>query len=162
VTDKGIGSRTENLKYRDGIAKTESSLRSFPLPDDAAEYLRLLKKRQEDNRTLLGNSYITKWADFVCVDVTGDLIKPEYISRTFPALLKKHGLRRIRFHELRSSNASLLLASGVDMSLIQLWLGHAHYSTTANYYAKHRTDAKQKLGEVISAGLSVKPAEKIC
>jgi integrase len=154
VTDKGIGSRTENLKYRDGIAKTETSLRSFPLPDDAAEYLKLLKKRQEDNRALLGNAYITKWADFVCVDVNGDLIKPEYVSRTFPAFLKKCGLRRIRFHELRGSNASLLLANGVDMSLIQLWLGHAHYSTTANFYAKHRTDAKQKLGEVISAGLA--------
>ncbi|WP_445667253.1 tyrosine-type recombinase/integrase [Paenibacillus sp. FSL K6-1230] len=49
-----------------------------------------------------------------------------------PSFLKKYNLRRIRFHDLRHSCASLLLANGVSLKEIQAWLGYSHYSTTAN------------------------------
>jgi len=55
------------------------------------------------------------------------------------------------------SNASLLLAKGVDMKLIQSWLGHAHYSTTADIYAKLRVDAKHGLGAVLSGEFASSP-----
>lgn len=153
ITDKGGGSRSENLKYRSGT-KTPSGMRSFPIPLEVADYLRDLRQQQEGNRSLLGNSYNKKWDDFVCVNEVGDLIKPEYLSRTFPVFLKKCGLRVIRFHELRDSNASLLVDKGVDMKRIQEWLGHAHYSTTADKYSHLRTDAKRKLGDVLSKELT--------
>ena len=152
ITDKGEKSRSENIKYRPG-AKTYSGLRSFPLPVEVADYLKKLKEQQKQNRELMGNSYNEAWLDFVCVDAIGNLIRPEYLSRTFPALLEKHGLRVIRFHDLRDSNASLLLDKGVDMKLIQSWLGHAHYSTTADIYTHLRADAKRKLGDVLSGEL---------
>ena len=50
-------------------------------------------------------------------------------------ILKKHGLRKIRFHDLRHSCASLLLANNVPMKQIQEWLGHSDISTTANIYS---------------------------
>jgi len=149
ITDKGEASRSENIKYRPG-AKTRSGLRSFPLPLEVAEYLKERRAQQEDYQTLFGTAYNNVWLDFVCVDEMGNLIGPEYLSRTFPNVLKKHGLRVIRFHELRDSNASLLLDRGVDMKLIQSWLGHAHYSTTADIYAHLRPDAKRSLGAVLS------------
>ena len=65
----------------------------------------------------------------------GNLVSPHYLTATFPKLLEKNGLRRIRFHDLRHSCASLLLANGVPMKQIQEWLGHADISTTANIYA---------------------------
>jgi len=68
------------------------------------------------------------------VDVLGTLIKPDYISQHFPLLLKKHGLRKIRFHDLRHSCASLLYANGVSLKEIQEWLGHSDISTTSNIY----------------------------
>ena len=153
VTDKGEGSRSENLKYR-GRAKTKESIRSFPLPLEIAEYLKALKTRQEENRQLAGDSYIQRWEGFICVDEIGDLIRPEYLSRAFPALLKKHKLRKIRLHELRDSNASLLLDNGADLKLIQSWLGHAHIKTTAGY-AKHQIGAKQPLSNILSKELAV-------
>ena len=51
------------------------------------------------------------------------------------AISKAAGLRRIRFHDLRHSCASLMLANGVPMKQIQDWLGHSDFSTTANIYA---------------------------
>ena len=44
-------------------------------------------------------------------------------------------MRQIRYHDLRDSCASLLLANGVPMKQIQEWLGHSDFSTTANIYA---------------------------
>ncbi|MCL2827373.1 MAG: site-specific integrase [Oscillospiraceae bacterium] len=149
ITDKGEESRSENIKYRPG-AKTRSGLRSFPLPPEVAVYLKERKERQAEYQELFGTAYSDAWLDFVCVNEMGNLIAPEYLSRTFPNVLKKYGLRAIRFHELRDSNASLLLDKGVDMKLIQSWLGHAHYSTTADIYAHLRPDAKRSLGDVLS------------
>ena len=56
-------------------------------------------------------------------------------TSAFPTLLRKHNLRRIRFHDLRHTCASLLLKNGVSMKQIQEWLGHSDFSTTANIYS---------------------------
>jgi len=153
LTDKGEKSHSENLKYRDE-AKTASSIRTFPLPAEAANYLKRLKEKQAENRLLAGSFYSLAWADFVCVDDIGQILSPAYVSEAFAKFLKANGLRKVRFHDLRDSNASLLLAKGVDMKRIQSWMGHAHFSTTADIYAHLRKDAKQGLGELLSKELS--------
>ena len=45
-----------------------------------------------------------------------------------------HQMKRIRFHDLRHSCASLLYANGVSLKEIQEWLGHSDISTTSNIY----------------------------
>ena len=153
ITDKGEKSQTENLTYRQN-AKTSSSIRSFPVPVKVKEFLEALKTKQEADKELAGNDYDKKWDGFICVDELGNLIQPEYISYTFPKFLEKNEFRRIRFHDLRHTNVSLLVNQGVDMKRIQSWTGHADYSTTANTYAHLLTSAKVELGDVISNALS--------
>ncbi|WP_411830864.1 tyrosine-type recombinase/integrase [Paenibacillus peoriae] len=80
------------------------------------------------------DSYSNQYQDYIYINKLGERIKPGYITQHFPLVLKKHNLRRIRFHDLRHSCASLLLANGVSLKEIQAWLGHSHYSTTANIY----------------------------
>ena len=81
------------------------------------------------------------------------LISPHYLTSAFPKLLEKNGLRKIRFHDLRHSCASLLLTNGVSMKQIQEWLGHSDFSTTANVYAHLDFNSKLSSADAMVAGL---------
>ena len=92
-------------------------------------------------------------APYLCVDEVGNIIRPNYVSEQFPKLLKSNGLRPIRFHDLRHSCASLLLANGVPMKQIQEWLGHSDFSTTANIYAHLDYTSKLSSAQAMLEGL---------
>lgn len=93
-----------------------------------------LKAEQELNRKLCGKSYCRKYTDYIYVNEIGELVKPGYITQHFPLILQKNNMRKIRFHDLRHSCASLLYANGVSLKEIQEWLGHSDISTTSNIY----------------------------
>lgn len=148
VTDKGAsGSKIENLHYVP-TTKTTASLRSFPMSDFIIEYLLQVRECQEKRKQIYPN-YNHKWDDFVCVRNNGDLIPLEYISRTFPELCKKAGLKRLKLHELRHSNISALLDSGASMKELQEWAGHKDYKTTANTYSHLQANSKKKMLEAL-------------
>ncbi|MBU5445532.1 MULTISPECIES: phage head closure protein [Paenibacillaceae] len=115
--------------------KNKSSHRSLPLVAAFEELLLRIKEQQEQYRRLYRDSYCTDYLDYIYLDKLGHRIKPGYITQHFPIVLSRHKLRRIRYHDLRHSCASLLLANGVSMKEIQEWLGHSDFSTTANIYA---------------------------
>ena len=82
-------------------AKTKSSLRTLPLVAGFAQRLKELKEQQEYNERLCGNCYNKKYKGYLFVDEMGNLILPNTVSESFGKLLKAHGLRKIRFHDLR-------------------------------------------------------------
>ena len=114
--------------------KTKSSCRTLPMVAPFEALLRRMKAEQEENRRVCGSAYCTDYLDYVYVDALGSRITPNRISDRFPAVLKKNGLRKIRFHDLRHSCATLLYANGVSLKEIQEWLGHSNISTTSNIY----------------------------
>lgn len=114
--------------------KTKSSYRSLPLVPPFEELLHRLKAKQEQNRKLCGRAYCTKYTDYIYVNEIGELVKPGYLTQHFPYILEKNGLRKIRYHDLRHSCASLLYANGVSLKEIQEWLGHSDIATTSNIY----------------------------
>jgi integrase len=68
----------------------------------------------------------------------GGPLDPANLTRRFGRLLDRAELRRIRFHDLRHSTATLLLEQGVDLVVIKELLGHAHTGVTAGVYAHVR------------------------
>ena len=133
--------------------KTKSSMRTLPLVPFMRERLLTLKEEQQENRRLCGRSYIKDYLEYVCVNEIGDLIKPHYVTESFPKLLKTNGMRQIRYHDLRHSCASLLLANGVPVKQIQEWLGHSDFSTTANIYAHLDYSSKLTSADAMLNGL---------
>lgn len=135
--------------------KTASSRRTLPLVPAFQTKLAALKEQQEKNRILCGRSYCTDYLGYVLVDAMGNRLKLSYISTAFPVLLKRSGLRPIRFHDLRHSCASLLLKNGVPMKQIQEWLGHSDFSTTANIYAHLDAGSKLTSAQAMEKGLGM-------
>lgn len=69
-----------------------------------------------------------------------------------------------RSHEFRPTCASLLLANGVPMKQIQVWLGHSNFSTTADIYSHLDMSAQMETGDVARAFCAKpdrKPSERI-
>ncbi|MBW4084453.1 site-specific integrase [Paenibacillus sp. S150] len=130
--------------------KNKASRRTLPLVDAFYELLVSLKHQQEADRAICKGSYCMDYLDYIYLDTIGKRIKPNFITQNFPIVLKKLGLRRIRFHDLRHSCASLLLANGVGMKEIQEWLGHSDYSTTANTYSHLEYSAKISSAQAMS------------
>lgn len=132
--------------------KNQSSYRTLPLVDEIIVLLKEHQKQIDENKKLCGNSYNKKYLDYVCVDSVGKIFRPEYVTDHFTLIMNKNKdiLRKIRFHDLRHSCASLLLAKGIPMKEIQDWLGHSTYSTTANIYAHLEKDTKNKSANVLS------------
>ncbi len=133
VTSISVDGKTKI--YEQESAKTKSSLRTLPLVGTFREYFSEVKAAQEINKQVCGNCYNYRYDGYVFVDEMGELMNPNYLTNYFPKYIQKHGMKKMRFHDLRHSCASLLLANGVPLKQIQEWLGHSDFSTTVNIYA---------------------------
>ena len=76
------------------------------------------------------------------------------LHRTFKAILSGAGLPNIRYHDLRHTAATLLLAQGVDPRTIMDTLGHSQISLTLNTYThvvpSLKREAAAKMDEVLT------------
>jgi len=144
VTEANLyGKKTLVVKDR---PKTKSSRRTLPLVKPFEDMLHYMRQQQRQNQWLCGRSYCKDYLDYIYVDQLGELIHPDQITKHFKSFLIKHGMRVIRYHDLRHSCASLLYACGVNLKEIQEWLGHSDISTTANIYT--HLDYSNKLSSV--------------
>jgi len=113
--------------------KSERSRRTIALPRVAAESLWEHRRRQLEERLAAG----PLWEDsgLVFTTPTGGPIESRSVARRWRALCHRHGLRPLRFHDLRHTAASLLLAQGVQLRAVMDVLGHSCISVTMDTYA---------------------------
>ena len=145
----------KHIEVVSDTTKTKSSMRTLPLVPEFRELLLRKKEQQEYYKKLCKRSYCTNYLDYVCVNEIGERLKPNYLSGGFKRILERNHLRVIRFHDLRHSCASLLLANGGPMKQIQEWLGHSDFSTTANIYAHLDYNSKLSSAEAMLTGLGM-------
>jgi integrase len=72
--------------------------------------------------------------DWMFYNRKGHFLNPESISQLFDRVVRRSGLPRIGFHDLRHTHASLLVAGGVPIKVVSERLGHAHPGFTMNTY----------------------------
>jgi len=112
--------------------KTRRARRSIVLPGGAVEALRRHRDRQVEDRRAAGKSW--KETDFVLKSSDGTALDPDNLGRSFARLLDQAKLPRMRFHDLRHSCASLLLAQHVPPRVVMETLGHSRISVTLDTY----------------------------
>ncbi|MEU0922075.1 site-specific integrase [Streptomyces cyaneofuscatus] len=131
--------------------KTQSSERRIALPTPCLRSLEQHRDRQLHEREAAGMGW--KDSGYVFTRPDGTPIEGSTLTRHFNTLLHRAGLRRIRFHDLRHSTATLLLEQGVELVVIKELLGHAHIGVTATVYAHVRLrlqrDAIDLLGHAL-------------
>lgn len=153
IEHKVITSKSVKI-YATDTLKTFASNRTLPLFKDIENMLLARKDEIEHNKKIYGQSYNSKFLDYVFVDDMGDLMLPDRVTKTFQRIIKKNKLKHIRFHDLRHSCASLLVSKGVPMKNIQEWLGHANFNTTADVYSHLDFSAKEMSASVIENALT--------
>ncbi|HYN30662.1 MAG TPA: site-specific integrase [Dermatophilaceae bacterium] len=122
---KGIGLVT-------GTPTTARSRRVLPLPRTLVAVLVTHREAQQRERERAGES----WQDSGLVFTTakGTVIEPRNLNRFLDQATSRAGLRRLRFHDLRHTCASLLLAQGVSPRVVMELLGHSQLSMTTDLY----------------------------
>ncbi len=116
-----------------GTPKTARSRRTIPLPQLAIDSLMARRRAQLVDQQLAAD----RWTDNGLVFTTsiGTIIEPTNLRRSFDAAIARAGVRRIRFHDLRHTCASLLLAEGVPMRVVMEILGHSAMAITSDIYS---------------------------
>jgi integrase len=123
--------------------KTKSSRRQILLPRIAVEALTSHHKRQGEERRLAG----TAWENngLVFPNQVGRPINPSnFLPRDFYPLLKRAGLPRMRFHDLRHSAATLLLELGIHPKVVSEMLGHSQIGITLDLYSRVTATMQQQ------------------
>lgn len=120
-TIKGIGTIISGTK-------NNSSIRTIYAKQEIIDLIKQLPNNEDLILGYIHNDTITKW---------------------FNKFLKRHNLKHMRFHDLRHTHATLLIANGIDMKTVSSRLGHSTISTTMNIYTHPLSDNDKKASNVI-------------
>ncbi|RYJ22028.1 integrase [Streptomyces sp. L-9-10] len=132
--------------------KTRASERRIALPDRCVQSLKLHHEQHKRELEAAGTTW--QHDGHVFTTTQGRPIDPTNLTRAFITLLRKAGLRRIRFHDLRHSTATLLLEQRVELVVIKELLGHAHIGVTAGVYAHVRLRLQRQVIDSLGNALS--------
>jgi integrase len=116
--------------------KTARSRRTLPLPPEVAVQLRAHRTRQLEERLRAGADWQGEAWDLVFAEPDGTPIDARHLRHWFKAHLKRAGLAPVRFHDLRHSCASLLVAQGIHPRVVMEILGHSQIAMTMNTYSQ--------------------------
>ena len=121
--------------------KTKNAYRTLPLSTDAISVLKIQKCK-------VGNS------EWVFPSPTGGPMSPDSVLHMLHRVLKRAGLPKVRFHDLRHTFATLALQNGVDIKTVSGMLGHFSAGFTLDTYVHVTTSAKREAAKTMGNILS--------
>jgi hypothetical protein len=129
--------------------KTAHSERIIALDRTTVAALHAHRVRQLAERAAAGQDYLD--SGYVFTRLNGDPMAPDWLSRYFRRLNDASGLPPIRLHDLRHGAASLALAAGADLKVVQDMLGHSSIVLTADTYTSVLPEVAHKVAEDIAS-----------
>lgn len=132
--------------------KNSTSRRVISLPADAVSLLRQHRAHQQEERLRLGDQWQDSGRLFTAWN--GAPLPPDTFSHWFSDFVKRHDLPPATAHSLRHTNATLLIAGGVNIKTVSAHMGHSVTSTTGNIYAHAIKEAEAAAAEIIPNALS--------
>jgi integrase len=154
--DAGTIRVEQQLQRVDGVLglvplKTTSSRRPLPIPDVIIERLRTHRAQQGAERLAAGSRWVE--TGLVFTTPTGGGLDGPSVTKSFQRLLKRAELPRCRFHDLRHSCASFLLAQNVAPRVVMEILGQSQIALTMNTYSHVlpglKVDAAQSMNAIL-------------
>ena len=126
-------------KAREKEPKSKTSIRTISIPERLCKTLTEYRLQQNRHIAYLGDGW--KNLDYVFTEEDGYVMNPQTPTKQFDYFLKRHGIRHLKFHGLRHTSATMLLANGCDIKTVSARLGHADITTTNIYvHALESTD----------------------
>lgn len=127
--------------------KTKAGIRVIHIDQTTASHLRRWKIEQASllRRVSIRQDGLTP----VCCTDAGGYIDPSNFERFWRSFRKKYGFDGLRFHELRHTQATQLLANGVDVKTVQARMGHANARITLDWYAHAVPENDAKAAELM-------------
>lgn len=143
--------RTEDEAIKIRKPKTKSGIRTLYIDADTLQHLRSWKAFQASALHLVmpdGKALSQTEETPVCVGDNGSWLRPSSISRWWGTATAKGfrdeiGFGGLNMHELRHTQATMLLGAGVDVKTVQTRMGHSKSSHTLDLYA-HAIPANDK------------------
>jgi integrase len=163
--EENVLSIENNLVYIDGhtymtTPKSVESVRKLYISEDLKNLLASYKRIQNRNKLnygpkLIENIFDGKKYDFILTWENGKGIHPSYYTLKIKRLMNNSSINKtIRFHDLRHTNATLLVSQGVDFKTIQMRLGHADINTTLNIYSHVSMDMQKTAVEKLTSHIN--------
>jgi len=156
---KFIEVRRQVVRTKVTTLKTKNGRRRVDLSDDLLKTLAALKKKRQEEALRIGSNEISEW---VWANEKGQRIDINNVKvKNFKRVLRKAGLRDIRYHDLRHTYASQLLAQGEPVTYVSQQLGHANSQITFRVYAHWipNKSQRQAVNRLPSLGRQVETAK---
>lgn len=131
--DKSLAVDEETKELIIKEPKSKSSIRTISLSDGTINILKQHKVKQNEEKLKLGKYY--KDNNLVFATPDGSLINPSTFSKKFGNIIKGSNLPHIRLHDLRHTNATLMLKSKIPAKVASERLGHSNTATTLDIYS---------------------------
>ena len=134
-----------------GPPTSSRSRRDIPLPAFAVRVLREHRLKQAEERLALGPYWVN--SGLVFTSSVGTPYEPRNLARNLDELQREADVRRIRFHDMRHTCASLLLAQGVPTRVVMDVLGHSQFSITMDLYSHVMPSALMEAAQAMDRAL---------
>ncbi len=147
--ETGILQVRRNVTYMDGVGyverepKTKAGRRKIGLTGVVLEALKEHREKQQQARMKAGE----KWQErgLIFANIYGGYFDADHVGAMFKKLLRKTDLPDVRFHDLRHSVATVLLAAKMDLKAVSELLGHSSVAITADIYQSVLSEQQREI-----------------